>query len=91
MVGAPGRVEDGAKGTGAAYLVFAPSAGVLDLGTDALRFVGEVGADNAGLSVAGPGDLNGDGLDNLAVGAEGSDRGGDRSGVVYLVMGMWGD
>ncbi len=88
VVGAPGHVASGAKGTGAAYLVFAPSEGVLDLGTDALRFVGEAGADNAGLSVAGPGDMDGDGIDDLAVGAEGNDGNGDRSGAAYLILGL---
>ena len=89
VVGAPGSNVAGSA-SGAAYLVFGAGEGTVDLATDALCFTGEAAADNAGLAVAGPGDMDGDGLDDLAVGAEGADLGGSGSGVVYLVGGMLG-
>ena len=89
VVGAPGASVSG-NASGAAYLVFSAGVGTVDLATDALCFAGEASSDNAGLSVAGPGDMDGDGLDDLAVGAEGADRNGDQSGAVYLLAGMLG-
>jgi hypothetical protein len=89
VVGAPGASVSG-NASGAAYLVFSAGVGTVDLATDALCFAGEASSDNAGLAVAGPGDMDGDGLDDLAVGAEGADRNGDQSGAVYLLTGMLG-
>ncbi len=48
---------------------------------------GEALGDMAGYWVAGAGDLDGDGLDDLAIGAMKSDRMGLDSGAVYLVSG----
>ncbi len=87
VVGAPGASVNGSA-SGAAYLVFAADVGVVDLATDGLPVSGEASLDNAGLSVAGPGDMNGDGLDDLLVGAEGNDRAADQAGAVFLVAGM---
>ena len=56
-------------------------------------FWGELGNDEFGYDVAGPGDVDGDGYDDLLVGADGRDDNGENSGAVYLIFGRvtgWG-
>ncbi|WP_228768239.1 Ig-like domain-containing protein [Limnohabitans sp. DM1] len=48
---------------------------------------GASASDNAGYSVYGAGDINGDGLSDLLVGAPGSDIAGSNSGSLYVVYG----
>ncbi len=43
--------------------------------------------DYSGVSVSGAGDVNGDGLHDLIVGASGDDPNGDRSGASFVVFG----
>jgi hypothetical protein len=50
-------------------------------------FVGENWYDRAGYSVSSAGDVNGDGLDDLLVGANGNDDGGSYAGKAYLILG----
>ena len=57
-------------------------------GPDSWRFVGEAGDDWAGVSASSAGDIDGDGLVDLVIGARReSDAGGWRSGSVYVVSG----
>jgi hypothetical protein len=52
---------------------------------------GEAAADWSGLSVSSAGDVNGDGLDDLIVGAEGANPSGrSNSGKSYVVFGKIG-
>jgi hypothetical protein len=51
------------------------------------RFVGIQGDDQAGFSVASAGDIDGDGLAEVLVGAYRADGGGGNSGEVYLIAG----
>jgi len=51
-------------------------------------FSGEFSGDLAGAPLAGAGDVDGDGLDDVLICAEGNDEGGNDAGKVYL---MWGD
>jgi len=84
-----GDVIIGAPGAGAAFLLrgsVALSEDDLDLSADAERLVG-VGGDGAGNSVAGAGDVDGDGLDDVLVGAYWDDDGGHKAGRTYLVSG----
>ena len=79
----------GAPGVGAAFLLrgsVALAQRDLDLASDADRLAG-VGADAAGNSVAGAGDVDGDGLDDVLVGAWWDDDGGHKAGRTYLVSG----
>jgi hypothetical protein len=87
LVGAQAESSAGA-GTGAAYLVLGPCSASGDLGSLAhAKLTGESTWDYAGYAVAGPGDVDGDGLDDLLVSARWEDSGGSSSGAVYLVLG----
>ncbi|MDO9338032.1 MAG: hypothetical protein Q7T61_16675 [Caulobacter sp.] len=83
--------------SGAAYVVFgaasgfAASLGVNDLnGTNGFRIAGIAANDIAGRTVSGAGDVNGDGFDDLFVGARRSDVGGSDSGAAYVLFGKAG-
>jgi hypothetical protein len=80
LVGAPG-----AGGAGGAWLVAGPLTGDVNLGRDALFLAGPIAGSLAGWSVAGGRDLDGDGVDDLAVGAPASTS--TESGRVYVVAG----
>jgi hypothetical protein len=49
-------------------------------GSNGFRLDGESPGDSSGLSVSTAGDVNGDGFDDLIVGASGADSNGVRSG-----------
>ncbi len=62
--------------------------GDLDLQADAAAtFIGEHPQDRAGAAVAGGGDVNGDGFDDLLIGSSYNDEAGNSAGIVYLVLG----
>jgi hypothetical protein len=77
----------GGAGAGAAFLVFGPASGEIDLGSADVSFLGETAGDDAGAAVAGAGDTDGDGNDDLLVGAYGHDYGGSNAGAAYLLLG----
>jgi hypothetical protein len=95
--GDPGR-EDGA---GESYLVFGRTTGfppVFELrrlqpaqggnGTEGVIFAGINELDRSGISVSGAGDVNGDGIDDLVIGAYGADAlGVEDAGESYVVFG----
>ncbi|MFK7954726.1 MAG: integrin alpha [Lysobacterales bacterium] len=77
---------------GAAYVVFGKAnnspVNLADLSGTGFRIDGEVGGSNTGLSVSGAGDVNGDGLTDLVVGAFGANIvGAERTGAAYVVFG----
>ena len=79
---------------GSSYVVFGKSSGfeaVLDLssldGSNGFRLGGAAQFDYSGGSVSNAGDVNGDGFDDLIVGADGADPNGERSGSSYVVFG----
>lgn len=79
-------------GAGAAYVVSGITIGsgsaLLDLGLDATAALyGEFAGDDFGWAVSNVGDLNGDGADDLVVGAPRYDGAGDRFGAAYLFYG----
>jgi hypothetical protein len=86
LIGAPG--EDGAGAdAGAAHLLYGPVEGPIDLRTTGITLRGEAAGDLAGASLAGAGDVDGDGFDDLLIGAPGSDADGTSSGAAYLFYG----
>ncbi len=82
---------NGATDAGAAYLVLGGPGGwslSKRLGqAPTIEYVGEAASDNAGISVAGAGDVNGDGFDDLLIGAHLNNDGGADAGGAYLVLG----
>ncbi len=76
--------------SGAAYLLYGPMSGDIDLSTAHTKFVGEAADDHAGSWVAGAGDVNGDGFDDILVGADGESSAGAEAGAAYLLYGPFG-
>jgi hypothetical protein len=64
-------------------------AGTCELDAEAsdVVFWGENAFDNAGMSTAGGGDLNGDGFDDIVVGAKHESTGADQAGAAYVIYG----
>ena len=86
IVGAPGQAS-GAIHPGVAYLVCGPVSGSVLLTSADGELVGTEDGDSAGYAVAGGGDVDGDGLDDLLVGAWGADTNGSAAGMSYLFYG----
>ncbi|MDP2307674.1 MAG: MopE-related protein [Pseudomonadota bacterium] len=87
LVGAP-EVDDAGTSAGAVYLVEGPVSGSSELATTAAaRLLGEAASDGAGTAVAGPGDLDRDGYDDLMVGAPSAGVGGRGYVVLSPVTG----
>ena len=84
LVGAYGR-DAGLVRNGAAYLVYGPVEGVVDLDQADVRFEGENTADASGWSVAAVGDVDGDKLSDLLIGAPANVEGGSSAGAAYLI------
>jgi len=79
---------DGAgSGAGAVTLILGPISGEQTLSEAGYTLNGESSGDDAGIAVDGAGDVDGDGYDDLVVGAPDDDDGGSDSGAVYLVLG----
>jgi hypothetical protein len=78
--------DEGGTDAGAAYLVLGPATGTLDLSRADAKLVGEEMDDRAGRTVSRADDVDGDGHDDLLVGAE-NDEGGTGAGASYLVLG----
>ena len=86
VVGAPGNDAGGAD-AGAVYVVTAAVSGTADVSAVGSRLTGEDDGDQAGASVSVAGDVNGDGVDDLLVGAPYRDGGATDTGWVYVVSG----
>ena len=92
IIGAP----NGNGGTGAAYVIYGVEGdrGTIDLAdldpADGFAILGDRANDKAGISVANAGDVNGDGIDDLIVGARNGDDGGQNAGEAYIVYGQDG-
>lgn len=80
IVGSP--AIDGSRG--GVLVVLGPALGTQSLGAVAFAELGESATDGAGWSVAAPGDLDGDGYDEILVGADNANAG---QGAAYLYLG----
>jgi Ca2+-binding RTX toxin-like protein len=94
IVGAPYSDPHGYD-SGASYVVFGSGAGfdatfnLFDLdGSNGFQLSGVAEYDFSGRSVSGAGDVNGDGFDDVIIGAWGADPNGYRSGAAYVVFGQ---
>jgi hypothetical protein len=93
IIGARGADPNGDQ-SGAAYVVFGKVGGLtsVDLamlsGTNGFKISGEAASDFAGTAVSRAGDIDGDGFDDLIVGAYGQDPGGSTgAGAAYIIYG----
>jgi hypothetical protein len=95
LIGAPNAGIDGKTYVGATYVVFGKArttAAVLNLatlnGTNGFKIIGEELNDYAGSAVSAAGDVNGDGIGDIVIGAYAADRGTEaEAGAAYVVFG----
>ena len=92
IVGALDASPDGNLGAGESYVVFGKADGAsIDLGalgSGGFRIDGIDAFDRSGISVSGAGDINGDGLNDVIVGADRADPDGNSgAGESYVVFG----
>ena len=87
----------GKAGTGSQFGTKVGDRQVLDTSSssdlapaDGFIIRGDAAYDLLGVSVSGAGDINGDGIDDLIVGADGSDDGGMNAGEAYIIYGKAG-
>ncbi|RMF89801.1 MAG: hypothetical protein D6741_17490, partial [Planctomycetota bacterium] len=98
IVGAPDADPGARPDAGAAYVIFGRAEGFASAialeslnGTTGFRLDGAAAYDFAGRAVASAGDLNGDGFDDIIVGAPDAAPGGDSSaGSSHVVFGKSG-
>ena len=93
IIGSPYADINGSY-SGSSYVVFGSGsdfAATVNLstldGTTGFRLDGEAAGDTSGKSVSSAGDINGDGYDDLIIGAFGADINGTDSGLSYVVFG----
>ena len=94
IIGARGASPNGISSSGQSYVVFGKSSGFsasLNLstlnGTNGFAINGINSRDYSGFSVSSAGDVNGDGFDDLIIGAFGASPNGFSSGQSYVVFG----
>jgi len=91
LIGAP-YADPGGGSEGETYLVYGSAAGLsgaFDLANADVTFDGIDAEDWSGYSVSSAGDVDGDGYDDMLIGAYGADPGGDSAaGETYLIYGQ---
>ena len=94
IIGAQNADPNGGS-SGESYVVFGGAGvggtGIIELsaldGTNGFVLNGIDASDGSGISVSSAGDVNGDGIDDLIIGAYGGDPNGNSSGESYVVFG----
>jgi len=95
LIGAYRASPNGNSDAGSTYVVYGSSTGLPDLlqlsnlnGSNGFSIHGEITGDRSGISVSPAGDINGDGIDDLLIGAEeASPNGNLYAGSTYVVFG----
>ena len=94
LIGARGADPNGKSGAGESYVVFGSDAGFapsLNLsalnGTNGFVINGVEEFDQSSRSVSSAGDINGDGFDDILIGAYHADNNGVSTGVTYVIFG----
>ncbi|MFN6541380.1 MAG: beta strand repeat-containing protein [Nostoc sp. EkiNYC01] len=95
IIGASGANPNGQNDSGSSYVVFGSSSGFSASlnpsslnGSNGFVINGIDSGDFLGSSVSSAGDINGDSIDDLIIGASGADPNGqDRAGSTYVVFG----
>jgi hypothetical protein len=84
VLGAPG-LSNGQSGEGRAYVYFGSASGLA--ATAAWTAEGDQSGASFGRTVQGAGDVNGDGYDDLVIGAPGFDNGQSDEGRAFIYLG----
>ena len=82
--------DDAGGNAGQTYLILGKASGWAmdtDLSAADASFWGEDIWDQSGYAVSGAGDVNGDGYEDILIGAYNNDEGGSNSGQTYLILG----
>ena len=95
IIGAPGADPNRNSRAGESYVVFGKNSGFSSLlnlrtlnGSNGFVINGIDAGDDSGSIVSGAGDVNGDGINDLIIGADGADpNGNSRAGESYIVFG----
>ncbi|MCP4710010.1 MAG: hypothetical protein GY869_15410 [Planctomycetes bacterium] len=92
IIGAPDYSNNTVDNLGRTYLIYGYESGwptTVNLDAGGPRFSGENLNDNSGFSLASAGDVNGDGFDDILIGAPGYDDGAKiDAGKTYLILGQ---
>ncbi len=86
LIGATGD-DDAFADAGAAYLVLGTHRGWMSLASADAKIVGDAASDGVGVAVDGAGDVDGDGYDDLLIGASGHDGSASGAGAAFVVLG----
>lgn len=94
IVGAPQADPNGILSAGSSYVVFGTTSGLapsIDLasldGTNGFAINGSALGEVSGYSVSGAGDINGDGIDDLIIGAQNAPNYLTHEGAAYVIFG----
>ncbi|MBD2295802.1 FG-GAP repeat protein [Anabaena sphaerica FACHB-251] len=94
IIGAPLDDPNEENNAGSSYVVFGTNQGfptTIDISTlngiNGFTLIGGTEGDGSGHSVSAAGDINGDGIDDLVIGAPFADPNGESSGAAYIVFG----
>jgi hypothetical protein len=82
------KQDDGGTDAGSTYVLLGPVTGSISLSDADAVLSGDSSSDQSGTFVQGGEDVNGDGFDDILIGARYADDGGTNSGAAYLVLGL---